>query len=77
LKPTKCILVWDKNRTGNYADAELAWASFDDFVKIYKTKNITPAVTNASVGPLAVVAFPFGLAFSVLISRSLGGGIYF
>ncbi len=27
LEPTKCIIVWDKNRTGNYADAELVTAT--------------------------------------------------
>lgn len=39
LPPTRCYLIWDKgegfkNRT--YAEAELAWASFDKNVKIFK-----------------------------------------
>ena len=29
-------IVWDKNNTGNFADAELAWTSFDKGVKLYK-----------------------------------------
>ena len=39
LSPTRCFLIWDKgegfyNRT--YAEAELAWASFDKNVRIFK-----------------------------------------
>jgi site-specific DNA-methyltransferase (adenine-specific) len=39
LNPTRCFLIWDKgegfkNRT--YAEAELAWTSFDANVKIFK-----------------------------------------
>ena len=29
-------MVWDKNNTGNFADAELAWTDFDKGVKLYK-----------------------------------------
>lgn len=36
LFPSKCWIVWDKNNTGNFADAELAWTSFDKGVKLYK-----------------------------------------
>lgn len=35
LKPSRCWLVWDKQNTGNFADAELAWTSFDRGVKLY------------------------------------------
>ena len=35
LKPSRCWLVWDKENTGNFADAELAWTSFDNGVKLY------------------------------------------
>ena len=39
LPPTRCFLIWDKgegfyNRT--YAEAELAWTSFDKNVRIFK-----------------------------------------
>lgn len=36
LKPSRCWLVWDKENTGNFADAELAWTSFEKGVKLYK-----------------------------------------
>lgn len=36
LFPSKCWLVWDKENTGNFADAELAWTSFDKGVKLYR-----------------------------------------
>lgn len=36
LRPSKCWLVWDKENTGNFADAELAWTSFDKGVKLYR-----------------------------------------
>ena len=36
LPPSRCWLVWDKENTGNFADAELAWTSFDKSVRLYK-----------------------------------------
>lgn len=36
LSPSRCWIVWDKNNTGNFADAELAWTDFDKGVKLYK-----------------------------------------
>ena len=36
LNASRCWLVWDKQNTGNFADAELAWTSFDKGVKLYK-----------------------------------------
>lgn len=36
LPVSRCWVVWDKNNTGNFADAELAWTSFDKGVKLYK-----------------------------------------
>lgn len=35
LRPSKCWCVWDKQNTGNFADVELAWTSFDKGAKIY------------------------------------------
>jgi DNA modification methylase len=32
---SRCWLIWDKQNTGNFADAELAWTSFDKSVKLY------------------------------------------
>lgn len=36
LPPKPCWLVWDKENNGNFADAELAWTSFEKGVKLYK-----------------------------------------
>ena len=35
LPPSRCWIVWDKQNTGNFADAELAWTSFDKGVTLY------------------------------------------
>jgi site-specific DNA-methyltransferase (adenine-specific)/modification methylase len=35
LPPSRCWIVWDKENTGNFADGELAWTSFDRGVRIY------------------------------------------
>jgi len=34
--PSPCWLVWDKENTGYFADAELAWCSDDSAVRIFK-----------------------------------------
>lgn len=36
LAPSMCWIVWDKENTGNFADVELAWTSFDKSAKLYK-----------------------------------------
>ena len=36
LHPSRCWIVWDKENTGNFADAELAWTSFEKSVKLYR-----------------------------------------
>ena len=36
LSPKACWLVWDKENTGNFADVELAWTSFDKGAKLYR-----------------------------------------
>lgn len=35
LPPSRCWIVWDKQNTGDFADAELAWTSFDKGVRLY------------------------------------------
>lgn len=35
LYPSKCWIVWDKQNTGNFADVELAWTSFEKCAKLY------------------------------------------
>jgi len=36
LTPSRCWFIWDKQNTGNFADAELAWTSFDKSVRIFQ-----------------------------------------
>lgn len=36
LTPSMCWIVWDKENTGNFADVELAWTSFNKSAKLYK-----------------------------------------
>ncbi len=33
LPPSPCWIVWDKKNTGNFADCELAWTSFNTAVR--------------------------------------------
>ena len=36
LHNTSCMVVWDKDNSGNFADAELAWTSFKTAVRIFR-----------------------------------------
>ncbi|KKM98856.1 hypothetical protein LCGC14_1153740 [marine sediment metagenome] len=36
LKPSSCWIVWDKDNTGNFADCELVWTSFNSAVRKFK-----------------------------------------
>lgn len=36
LKPSPCWIVWDKNNSGNFADCELAYGSFETAVRKFK-----------------------------------------
>lgn len=36
LPPTSCVLVWDKDNTGDFADAELAWTNLHKAVRLKK-----------------------------------------
>jgi site-specific DNA-methyltransferase (adenine-specific) len=36
LTNTSCFIVWDKDNTGHFADAELAWTSFKTATRIFK-----------------------------------------
>lgn len=36
LPPSRCWLVWDKENTGTFADAELAWTNQDKVVKLLR-----------------------------------------
>ncbi|HPK52821.1 MAG TPA: DNA methyltransferase [Smithellaceae bacterium] len=54
LPPTRCFVIWDKgegfyNRT--YAEAELAWTSFDKNVKIFKRDPLAMRDYNGKINP--------------------------
>ena len=36
LPPRACWVIWDKENTGNFADVEIAWTSFNKGAKLYK-----------------------------------------
>lgn len=36
LPPKACWVIWDKENTGNFADVEMAWTSFDKGAKLYR-----------------------------------------
>jgi site-specific DNA-methyltransferase (adenine-specific) len=36
LHNTSCIIVWDKDNSGNFADCELAWTSFKTATRIFR-----------------------------------------
>lgn len=36
LPPSPCWVIWDKQNSGNYADAELAYTSFESVTKIFQ-----------------------------------------
>ena len=38
LHDTQCWIVWDKQRSVNYADFEIAWTSFDQASRIFRYK---------------------------------------
>lgn len=36
LPPSSCWIIWDKENTGNFADAEMAWTSFNGSARLYR-----------------------------------------
>jgi len=36
MPPTSCLLIWDKDNTGGYADAEIAWTNLPQAVRLKK-----------------------------------------
>jgi hypothetical protein len=36
LSPSMCWIIWDKENTGNFADVEMAWTSFEKGAKLYR-----------------------------------------
>ena len=36
LPQSMCWVIWDKENTGNFADVEMAWTSYDKAARLYK-----------------------------------------
>ena len=65
LQPKACWLVWDKENTGNFADVELAWTSFD---KGEKPVGMLGAIIQDFTKDGAVILDLFGGSGSTLIA---------
>ncbi|MGP1675895.1 MAG: DNA methyltransferase [Burkholderiales bacterium] len=88
LTDGRCWLVWDKNNTGNFADAELAWTDIDAGVKLYRhtwnglvregvraeelVKRVHP--TQKPVGLFSAILGDFSADGDVVIDPYLGSG---
>jgi len=52
LGNTRCILVWDKkDYNSDFADAELAWTSFDKNTKIFQRARSSQGDSNGKIHP--------------------------
>ena len=61
LGATRCFLIWDKqNGTNNMADAELAWASFETSVRMYRG-HIFKGIGNTNYNPIHPTQKPLKL----------------
>ena len=88
LPVSRCWIVWDKDNTGNFADAELAWTSFDKGVRLYKwtwnglvrqgdrkTEGITRLhPTQKPVGMLAEIIKDFSEEENIILDLFGGSG---
>ena len=61
LGATRCFFIWDKqNGTNNMADAELAWASFETSVRMYRG-HIFKGIGNTNYNPIHPTQKPVAL----------------
>jgi hypothetical protein len=88
LPPSRCWIVWDKENTGNFADAELAWTSFDQSVRLYhwlwnglsrkgeRSEELTSRVhpTQKPVGLFKQILEDFSQAADIIFDPFLGSG---
>ncbi len=54
LKPSRCFIIWDKGEgfyNRSYAEAELAWTSFDANVKIFKRDPLAQGDYRGKIHP--------------------------
>lgn len=84
LPPSTCWVVWDKENTGNFADAELAWTNHDSAVRIFKhqwngmiRESERGKRVHPTQKPIALCAWAFdkyGAAGDVILDPFLGSG---
>ena len=89
LPPSRCWIIWDKENSGNnFADAELAWTSFDKNVKLYhwlwnglsrrgeRKEELVSRVhpTQKPVGLFKLILEDFSEKNDVIIDSFLGSG---
>lgn len=75
LPPTRCYLIWDKGEgfyNRSYAEAELAWTSFDENVRIYKRD---PLALRDYVGKIHPTQKPVALYEWILTRYAKDGDI--
>jgi DNA modification methylase len=88
LPLSRCWIVWDKNNTGTFGDAELAWTSFDKPIRLYRytwnglqregprTEELKGRVhpTQKPVGLFSKILFDFSKENEIIIDPFLGSG---
>ena len=87
LKNGPCWLVWDKDNTGNFADCELAWTSFDTSVRKFKhrwngmlqecggkDKEIRYHPTQKPVGLFVQILDKYSKDSDIVLDTHLGSG---
>jgi hypothetical protein len=84
LSPSTCWIVWDKDNTGNFADAELAWSNHDSAVRIFKhqwngmiRESERGKRSHPTQKPIALFVWiyeKYGAAGDVILDPFLGSG---
>ena len=83
LYPTPCFIIWDKDNTGNFADAEIAWASFKTAIRIFTWKwngifkefpETRYHITQKPVGLFMLILRKYGKDEQITLDPFLGSG---
>lgn len=79
LPPTRCWVIWDKQQPAkNFADAELAWTSFDQLVSIFRfsfAKNRNKIhITQKPVDLYAWLLYKYAEPGQRILDTHLGSG---
>ena len=76
-KNSPCWIVWDKDNTGNYADCELAWTSFNKVAKCYNFQwsgFIKTGETEKAIHPTQKPLKLFEMILRDYVPNLAGGG---